>query len=100
MLYLVDEAQLVRIYRLVAAGVEIARFERHLVHEMRQQSRLLQRRHLDEMADFGIEVHWRGSSAQRRGMARPGGGRRARADERRSAVTWVTKKMLVPRSAS
>src|SRR5690349_22376545 len=45
MLHLVDEAQLVRIYRLIAAGaVEIARFERHLVHEVRQQARLLQRR--------------------------------------------------------
>ena len=45
MLDLVDEAQLVGIDRLLAAGaVEIARLERHLVHEARQEPRLLERR--------------------------------------------------------
>ena len=42
---------------LAAGAVEIAGFQRQLVHEARQEPRLLERRQVREMADFGIDVH-------------------------------------------
>src|SRR5690606_21523897 len=55
---LVDEPQLVGVDRLLAARtVEVARFERELVHEARHESRLIQRREIREMLDLRVDVH-------------------------------------------
>ena len=58
MLDLVDETQLVGVDILIAARtVEVARLERELIHETREEAGLVDRRQLHEMADLRIDIH-------------------------------------------